>query len=355
MRALVDPAGELSPEQRSRFARQIRLAPFGETGQRRLAAARVLVLGAGGIGSPVITALAAAGVGTIGVVDGDVVEVSNLPRQSAHSEADLGRSKAESAAEAARALGADGIAFSEEFTTSNADRLLRGWHLVVDGFDTFGSRYVASDAAARAGIPHVWGSALGFDGQLSVFWAQAPDGGVTLRDLHPDAPDETDSCATVGVLGTVCATIGAAMAGEAIKLITGIGEPLLGRVLVHDGLDGSWGEIPLQRGAAAVAERPAVEPGSVSVAELRAAQAGAEAPLVVDLREDDEVRGIEIPGALRLPMSRFDPAELPEAETLVFFCASGVRSRTAAEITARSGRPAASLRGGALAWGLSAP
>ncbi|NQX13506.1 ThiF family adenylyltransferase [Microbacteriaceae bacterium VKM Ac-2855] len=354
---LVDPVAELSAAARIRFARQIRLAAFGELGQRRLAAARVLVLGAGGIGSPVITALAAAGVGTIGIVDADVVETSNLPRQTAHAEADVGRSKAESAAETARALGAEAIAFPEEFTSASADELLRGWHLVVDGFDTFGSRYVASDAAARAGIPHVWGSALGFDGQLSVFWAAAPGGGVTLRTLHPDAPDEADSCATVGVLGTVCATIGAAMAGEAIKLITGIGDPLLGRVLVHDGLDGSWSEIALHRDAAdadgAATVAPDVTAGSITAPELRTALAGPTPPLLVDLREDDEARTVEIEGSVRMPMSRFDPAALPDADELVLFCASGARSRTAAELAARAGRRTASLRGGALAWNLA--
>lgn len=353
MRALVEPAAALTPAARARFARQIRLAPFGELGQRRLAAARVLVLGAGGVGSPVITALAAAGVGTIGIVDGDVVETSNLPRQNAHSDADVGRSKAQSAAETARGLGAEATAYAVEFGAANADELLAGWHVVVDGFDTFGSRYVASDAAARAGIPHVWGSALGFDGQLSVFWATAPGGGITLRDLHPAAPDDADSCATVGVLGTVCATIGAAMAGEAIKLITGVGEPLLGRVLVHDGLDGSWAELALSRGAALVAEPAAIVPGAVTAPELRGLLGGQHPPVVVDLREEDEPRAVEIPGAVRMPMSRFDPEALPDGELLVFACATGVRSRTAAESAARAGRPSVSLRGGALAWSLS--
>lgn len=354
MTALVEPVAELSASARARFARQIRLAPFGELGQRRLAAARVLVLGAGGIGSPVITALAAAGVGTIGIVDGDVVETSNLPRQTAHADADVGRSKAESAAETARAHGADAIAYPVEFGPANADELFSGWNLVVDGFDTFGSRYLASDAAARAGIPHVWGSALGFDGQLSVFWAAAPGGGVTLRDLHASAPDEADSCATVGVLGTVCATIGAAMASEAIKLITGVGEPLIGRVLVHDGLDGSWAELTLNRGAALVEERAVLVSGSVTAPELRRLIVGAHPPVIVDLREDDEPRAVPFPGAVRMPMSTFDPARLPDAELLVFACATGVRSRTAAESAARAGRVAATLRGGALAWGLSA-
>ncbi|QHC66882.1 adenylyltransferase/sulfurtransferase MoeZ [Rathayibacter sp. VKM Ac-2759] len=339
----------LTDSDRERFARQIRL--FGEQGQLRLANARVLVLGAGGIGSPVITALAAAGIGRLGIVDSDVVEPSNLSRQTAHDSGSVGRSKAESAAATARRLspGIDARAYSVAFTSANADELVEGWDVVVDGFDTFGSRYLASDATTRAGIPHVWGSALGFDGQLSTFWVAAPGGGVTLRALHPGAEDSADSCATVGVLGTLCATIGSAMASEVVKLVTGVGTPLFGRVLVHDALDGSWTELPLVRAVPVVPPR-VVGAGSVTAAELRARLAGAVPPTVVDLREDAEDRSVTVPGAVRMPMSRFDPGTLP-AGPLVLYCASGVRSRAAAERAAAAGVAADSLVGGAAAWG----
>ncbi|MWV58254.1 HesA/MoeB/ThiF family protein [Rathayibacter sp. VKM Ac-2754] len=339
----------LSAGERERFARQIRL--FGEEGQRRLLDARVLVLGAGGIGSPVITALAAAGIGRLGIVDSDVVEPSNLSRQTAHDGDSVGRSKAESAAATARRLspGIDARAFSVAFTSVNADALVADWDVVVDGFDTFGSRYLASDATTRAGIPHVWGSALGFDGQLSTFWAEAPGGGVTLRALHPEAEDSADSCATVGVLGTLCATIGSAMASEVVKLVTGVGAPLFGRVLVHDALDGSWTELPLARAVPTVPP-PLVGAGAVTAAELRARLAGSRPPTVIDLREDSEDRSIAVPGAVRMPMSRFDPGALP-AGPLVLYCASGVRSRLAAERAAAAGIASDSLVGGAAGWG----
>ncbi|SMH36663.1 adenylyltransferase and sulfurtransferase [Rathayibacter oskolensis] len=347
----TEPGAPLDAHERERFARQIRLSPFGEAGQRRLRNARVLVLGAGGIGSPVITALAAAGVGRLGIVDSDVVEPSNLARQTAHDSDSLGRSKAESAADTARRLspGIDARAYSVAFTSANADELVSGWDVVVDGFDTFGSRYLASDATTRAGVPHVWGSALGFDGQLSTFWSDAPGGGVTLRALHPEAEDSADSCASVGVLGTLCATIGSAMASEVVKLVTGVGEPLFGRVVVHDALDGSWATLPLARSVPPV-PRVAAAAGSVTAAELRERLAGPNPPTVVDLREDDEDRTTTVPGAVRMPMSRFDPASLP-AGPLVLHCASGVRSRIAADRAAAAGIAADSLVGGAAAWG----
>lgn len=349
---LVEPGPPLADPER--YARQIRLSPIGEQGQRRLANARVLVLGAGGIGSPVITALAAAGVGRLGIVDADVVELSNLARQTAHDDGSLGRSKAESAVATARRIspGIDARAYPVAMTEENADALVEDWDVVVDGFDTFGARYLASDATTRAGVPHVWGSALGFDGQLSTFWAHAPGGGVTLRALHAEAHDAADSCATVGVLGALCAVIGSAMAAEVVKLVTGAGTPLFGRVLVHDALDGSWADVPLARGVPAVAERgpAAVAAESLSAGELRERLSGPTPPTVVDLREDDEDRSVAVPGTMRMPMSRFDPGALPEGP-VVLYCAAGVRSRAAAAQAARLGVRCASLEGGAAAWG----
>ncbi|PPG50656.1 adenylyltransferase/sulfurtransferase MoeZ [Rathayibacter sp. AY2B3] len=350
MTPLVEPGPPLTAAERERFARQIRLGPIGELGQRRLRNARVLILGAGGIGSPVITALAAAGVGRLGIVDGDVVELSNLARQTAHDDSSVGRSKAESAAATARRLspGIDARAFPVSLTSANVDSLVAGWDVVVDGFDTFGARYLASDATTRARVPHVWGSALGFDGQLSTFWAAAPGGGVTLRALHPEAEDAGDSCASVGVLGALCAMIGSAMAAEVVKLVTGAGEPLFGRVLVHDALDASWAELPLERRVPPVPERRAAA-GSITAAQLRERLAGPTPPTVVDLREDDEDRSVAVPGAVRMPMSRFDPAALPTGP-LVLHCASGMRSRLAAERAAAAGVASDSLDGGMATW-----
>ncbi len=349
-RPLVEPGPPLDASARERYARHIRLSPLGEIGQRRLRNARILILGAGGIGSPVITSLAAAGVGRLGIVDADVVEVSNLARQSIHDQTSIGLPKAESAARTARHLGPgiDARAFPVAFTSANADELSADWDVVVDGFDTFGARYLASDATTRAGIPHVWGSALGFDGQLSTFWTRAPGGGVTLRALHPQADDAPDTCASVGVLGALCAMIGSALASEVIKLVTGVGNPLFGRVLVHDALEGSWVELPLERRVPPVAML-SVTAGSVSAGELRARLAGAMPPTVVDLREDNEDRSVTVPGTVRIPMSTFDPLTLPPGP-LVLYCASGIRSRAAAESAAKAAISCDSLVGGAAAW-----
>lgn len=346
----IEPGPALTDAERERFARQIRLSPIGELGQRRLRNARVLVLGAGGIGSPVITALAAAGIGRLGIVDADVVELSNLARQTAHDNSAVGLSKAESAAATARRLspGIDARAFPVALTSATADELVAGWDVVVDGFDTFGARYLASDATTRAGVAHVWGSALGFDGQLSTFWAHAPGGGVTLRALHPQAEDAADSCATVGVLGALCATIGSAMAAEVVKLVTGVGTPLFGRVLLHDALDGSWSELALARSVPPVTAVHAAA-GSITAAQLQVRLAGPQPPTVIDLREDDEDRSVAVPGAVRMPMSRFDPRALP-AGPLVLHCASGMRSQLAAERAAEAGVAADSLVGGMAGW-----
>ena len=225
----------LSPEEIKRYARHIVLRGVGGDGQQRLKAARVLVIGAGGLGSPAIAYLAAAGVGTLGVVDDDTLGLSNLQRQVIHRAADIGRTKAESAGQFVAALNAHVgfVPHVERLTADNAARLMDGYHLVVDGTDNFGTRVVSADGARAAGLPLVSGAVSMFDGQVTVF---AP-GGPQFRDLYPDTPDESDlpSCEVVGVLGAVTGVIGTLMAMEAIKLITGVGDPLVGRLLLYDG------------------------------------------------------------------------------------------------------------------------
>lgn len=249
---LVEAGGALSREARIRYSRHLVLPGLGEEGQRRLAAARVLVVGAGGLGSPALLYLAAAGVGTIGIVDDDDVETSNLARQIAHGSGAIGSSKAASAAARVAGLNplARVVAHEERLDGHNSETVLGGYDLVLDGSDTVTTGYAVDDAAAALGIPVVWGSVLRFDGQVSVFWAAAPDGrGIRLRDLHPEseAGSDDESCAVAGVLGALCGTIGSMMAAEAIKLIVGSGTPLLGRVLVVDALDGTHAEIPIRR------------------------------------------------------------------------------------------------------------
>ncbi|MBN9309200.1 molybdopterin-synthase adenylyltransferase MoeB [Devosia sp.] len=225
----------LSPEEIKRYSRHIVLRGVGGDGQQRLKSARVLVVGAGGLGSPAIAYLAAAGVGTLGVVDHDTVSLSNLQRQIIHRSDAIGTSKAESAAGFVAGLN-DTVAFVshvERVGTDNAAGLVAGYDYVLDGTDNFGTRAIVAAAAQAAGVPLVSGAVSMFDGQVTVFMP----GGRTFRDLYPDTPDEADlpACEVVGVLGAVTGVIGTLMAMEAIKLITGIGEPLVGRLLLYDG------------------------------------------------------------------------------------------------------------------------
>jgi molybdopterin/thiamine biosynthesis adenylyltransferase len=225
----------LSPEEIKRYSRHIVLRGVGGDGQQKLKAARVLVVGAGGLGSPAIAYLAAAGVGTLGVVDDDIVGLSNLQRQVIHQVADIGRPKVESAGHFVGALNAhvEFVPHAERITAVYAAGLLAGYQLVLDGTDNFGTRAVTAEAARAAGLPLVSGAVSMFDGQVTVFAA----GGPQFRDLYPDTPDEADlpACEVVGVLGAVTGVIGTLMAMEAIKLITGVGEPLVGRLLLYDG------------------------------------------------------------------------------------------------------------------------
>jgi adenylyltransferase/sulfurtransferase len=248
LQALVSPGAELTRVELVRYARQISLPHVGPDGQRRLKDSRVLVLGAGGLGSPVLQYLAAAGVGTIGVADHDTVEVSNLQRQTIHPDAAVGSRKTASAAAAVRALNplVDVVEHDLEITPSTVLELISEYDVVVDGTDNFEVQYVIDAACALVGKPMVWGSVLRFDGQVTVFWATAPgDLGRTLDDLYPEQPgtDPAETCSVAGVLGPVCAAIGAMMATETLKLLGGWGEPLLGRMLVLDALDSTWREI----------------------------------------------------------------------------------------------------------------
>src|SRR5690606_20435041 len=251
---LCDPGPPLSRDEVLRYSRHLLLEQLGDLGQRRLRAARVLVMGAGGLGSPILHYLAAAGVGQVGIVDDDVVEATNLQRQVIHTSADVGRPKVESAAEHVRALNADVdvVTHQVRLDATNAREVLGRYDLVLDGTDNFPTRYLVADVCAELGVPLVWGSILRFDAQVAVFWSRPPEGSgypaVTLRDLFPapPPPGATPSCGQAGVLGAMCGQVGSLMAAEAVKLVTGVGEPLLGRVAVHDVLAARWSELPLR-------------------------------------------------------------------------------------------------------------
>ncbi|WP_146847763.1 ThiF family adenylyltransferase [Cellulomonas terrae] len=359
---LVPPGPPLTPAQVERGSRHLLLAEIGVDGQRRLRNARVLVVGAGGLGAPVIQYLAAAGVGTIGIADDDVVDVSNLQRQVIHGTADVGRAKVDSALDTVAALDPDVrvVAHRTRLTSENVDEILGGYDLVVDGTDNFPTRYLVNDACVRLGLPEVWGSVLRFDAQTTVFWGRA---GVQLRDLFPAPPrdDEVPSCAEAGVLGALCGQVGSVMATEVVKLLTGTGEPLLGRVLVIDALRGRWTEVPLV-GRPLPAPTPEVLPMSdvpvvtapELVSRLAARAAGTDDFLLIDVREPAEYAQASIPGAILVPLgSVFDGtalADLPRDQEILVHCQVGARSLTAATILRGAGFDAANVDGGILAW-----
>lgn len=373
---LVAVGPPLTPDDVERFSRHLLLAGFGEEAQRRVRNARVCVLGAGGLGSPAISYLVAAGVGTLGVVDDDVVALSNLQRQVLHRTEDVGTLKTLSAARAARALdpGVDVVLHDVRLTDANADELLRGYDLVLDGTDNFDTRYLVSDACARLGLPVVWASVLQMDAQVSVFWADAPDGrGVTLRDLFPEppAPGSVPSCSQAGVLGAMCGQVGSLMATEAIKLVAGIGDVLLGRVLVIDALRSRWTEVPLvaahghrpdspgSRGAVAAPAEATDLPDEITARELRrrleAREAGKDDVVVVDVRTTQERDIRTIPGSVHVPLDALLTADgralVPRDRDVVLFCAVGGRSAQALTLLRAAGwTRVAHLPGGMSAW-----
>ncbi|MFT4227043.1 ThiF family adenylyltransferase [Micropruina sp.] len=359
---LVPPVGELDADGLARYSRQLILGEVGVTGQRSLAAARVLVIGAGGLGSPVLLYLAAAGVGTIGVVDFDRVEKSNLHRQVIHSDGDVGRPKVDSAADAVAALNPTVTVRRHDLrlTSDTIDELLADYDLVLDGADNFPTRYLVNDACVSAGKPLVWGSVLGFAAQVAVFWDAAPGGeGVQLRDVFPEPPaaGTVPSCAEAGVVGALCAQAGSVMAMEAIKLITGIGRPLLGRVLVIDALAGRWDQAEVRRSSsrpttsAPATAAPACGPTSSATEEFDLPEAGT--MFLLDVRGPDEFAAQRVPGSVNIPLPALLEGALdgvPNGEPILVICRSGQRAEVAAaSLEARGYRDVRVLAGGLLA------
>lgn len=344
-----------------RYTRQMRLPQLGELGQRRLAAARVAVIGAGGLGAPVLSYLAAAGVGRITVFDPDTVDATNLHRQVLFTTADVGRSKAVAAAEHLHAQNPEitVTAVVDVVTPATALKLLAGHDLVLDGTDNFPTRYLASDACEILDLPLVWGSILAFSGQVSVFWG-AGGRGVTYRDLHPvpPRPGEVPSCSEAGVLGMLCGVIGSSMAMEAVKVLAGMGDPLFGRLALYDALRARWDEVPIARDPrrAPVTEIEDVMltcglPGptgpatdEVSVAELPGLLAAG--VRVIDIREPSELADGLVRGAEHLPMGGLLATADESFEGAVLYCAAGSRSGSAQRSLAERGIRVRSLRGG---------
>ncbi|OSC43149.1 adenylyltransferase/sulfurtransferase MoeZ [Mycobacterium decipiens] len=374
---LVEPAPALSREEVARYSRHLIIPDLGVDGQKRLKNARVLVIGAGGLGAPTLLYLAAAGVGTIGIVDFDVVDESNLQRQIIHGVADVGRSKAQSARDSIVAINPLIQVRLHEFRLepSNAVELFKQYDLILDGTDNFGTRYLVNDAAVLAGKPYVWGSIYRFEGQVSVFWEDAPDGlGLNYRDLYPEPPPPgmVPSCAEGGVLGIICASIASVMGTEAIKLITGIGDTLLGRLMVYDALEMSYRTITIRKdpstpkitelvdyerfcGVASDDAAQAVSGSTITPRELRAWLDSGRKVALIDVRDPVEWDIVHIDGAQLIPKSLINSGEglarLPQDRTAVLYCKTGVRSAEALAAVKKAGfSDAVHLQGGIVAW-----
>jgi molybdopterin/thiamine biosynthesis adenylyltransferase/rhodanese-related sulfurtransferase len=374
---LVEPAGELSRDEVARYSRHLIIPDLGVDGQKRLKNARVLVIGAGGLGAPALLYLAAAGVGTIGIIDFDVVDESNLQRQIIHGVADVGRSKAQSARDSILAINPLVEVRLHEFRleANNAVDLFEQYDLIVDGTDNFATRYLVNDAAVLAGKPYVWGSIYRFEGQVSVFWEDAPDGlGLNYRDLYPEPPPPglVPSCAEGGVLGIICASIASVMGTETIKLITGIGESLLGRLMIYDALEMSYRTIKVRKDPSTpkitelidyeefcgVVSQDAVEAttgSTITPQELRALLDSGKKLALIDVREPVEWDINHIDGAQLIPKSLISSGEglakLPHDRKAVLYCKTGVRSAEALVAVKSAGfSDAVHLQGGIVAW-----
>ncbi|NQD89998.1 molybdopterin-synthase adenylyltransferase MoeB [Paenarthrobacter sp. CM16] len=372
---LVEPAAELTTAEVERYSRHLIIPEIGALGQRRLKNAKVLVIGAGGLGSPALLYLAAAGVGTLGIVDDDVVDLSNLQRQVIHGVKDVGTPKIESARDAIKELNplVNVVLHNIRLDSSNALELFAQYDLILDGADNFATRYLVNDAAAILGKPYVWGSIFRFDGQVSVFWAEH---GPTYRDLYPEAPPagSVPSCGEGGVFGMLCAAVGSLMVTEAVKLITGVGRSLLGRVALFDALGGSWREIKVSKDpeAGPITELtdyeafcgvapPAATDQDHTLSAKDLARMLAERELgerdfeLVDVRESGEHSIVSIDGSVLIPQGRILSGEawveLPQDKDIVFHCKAGTRSAAVLEAAQRAGYTRVShLDGGILAW-----
>ena len=380
---LVEPGPALTTAQAERYARHAILPGLGVEGQRRLLNAKVLVLGAGGLGSPVLMYLAAAGVGHLGIVDSDEVDLSNLQRQVIHSVDSIGRPKVDSAREALTRLDPDirVTTFHGRLTAENALDVMQGWDIVVDGCDNFATRYLVADACEILGIPCVWGSILRFDGQATTFW---PGRGPVYRDIFPTPPDPrlVPSCAEAGVVGALCAAVGSVLAMEVVRLITGTGTNLVGRLLIHDALAATWRELPLRPdptrapvteladyealcsipgaaggGAAGGGGGDVTELHTITAEELQILladrEAGEQQFTLVDVREPGEYDLVHIDGAVLIPKGEVidDPARVPPGVPAVLYCKGGVRSAEALAALLASGRDDVwHLDGGILSW-----
>ena len=377
---LVTPGAPLTVDEVRRYSRHLIIPDVAMAGQQRMMNAKVLCVGAGGLGSPALMYLAAAGIGTLGIVEFDTVDESNLQRQIIHGQSDIGKSKAESARAKISEINpyVNVITHETRLDTSNVMEIFAQYDIIVDGTDNFATRYLVNDACVLLKKPYVWGSIYRFDGQASVFWAEY---GPCYRCLYPEPPPPgmVPSCAEGGVLGVLCATIGSIQTTEAIKVITGVGEPLIGSLMVYDALDMNFrkvkirkdpqcplcGENPTQRallpdyeafcGTLSDAAQAASSGSTISVAELKAKMDAHEDFYLIDVREPSEFEIVRIPDSHLIPKQGFIDgsalAGLPQDKPIILHCKSGVRSAECLAILKNAGFADAShVSGGVLAW-----
>ncbi|MDD2818093.1 MAG: adenylyltransferase/sulfurtransferase MoeZ [Candidatus Nanopelagicales bacterium] len=380
---LVDANVDLSVDEVRRYSRHLIIPDVGMAGQKRLKNAKVLCVGAGGLGSPSLMYLAAAGVGTLGIVEFDVVDESNLQRQIIHGQSDIGRSKAESARDSVKEINplVTVNLHEERLDSSNVMELFAQYDLIVDGTDNFATRYLVNDACVLLEKPYVWGSIYRFDGQASVFWAEH---GPCYRCLYPEPPPPgmVPSCAEGGVLGVLCASIGSIQVTEAIKLITGIGETLLGKLMIYDALEMSYRKVKIRKdpncaicgdnptvtelidyeafcGAISDEAAEAAMDSTISVKDLKgmldARERGEADFVLIDVREPGEYEIVSIPGSILIPKGAFLDgsalSELPTDKQIVLHCKLGGRSAECLAVVKGAGfSDAVHVGGGVLAW-----
>ncbi len=376
---LVEPAEGLTVDEVRRYSRHLIIPDVGMPGQKRLKNAKVLCVGAGGLGSPALMYLAAAGVGTLGIIDFDVVDESNLQRQIIHGQSDVGRSKAESARDTVREINpfTEAVLYTERLDSDNAMRIFEPYDIIVDGTDNFATRYLVNDACVLLGKPYVWGSIYRFDGQASVFWAEH---GPCYRCLYPEPPPPgmVPSCAEGGVLGVLCASVGSIQVNEAIKVITGIGDPLVGRLMIYDALEMTYRSLKVKKdpecavcgknpsitelidyeafcGTVSAEAQKAAAGSTITARELKAMLDANENIFLVDVREPNEYEIVSIPGAKLIPKGEFLSGaaleSLPQDKRIVLHCKTGVRSAECLAVVQNAGfADAVHVGGGVIAW-----
>jgi adenylyltransferase/sulfurtransferase len=383
MQSIIDPvrldAVQLEPPQVARYSRHLIMPEVGMEGQKRLRASGVLLIGAGGLGSPLGLYLAAAGIGRIGLVDFDVVDFSNLQRQILHGTSDVGRPKLHSARDRLQAINPDVQLdlYETRLTSANAMAIVKPYDIVIDGTDNFATRYLVNDACVLLKKPNVYGSIFRFDGQASVFY---PPAGPCYRCLYPEPPPpgEVPSCAEGGVLGILPGLVGCIQATEAVKLILGQGEPLIGRLLLYDALRMSFQEFKVRRnprcplcgdkpsitalidydqfcGVRGQETQPSVteQGGEITPEELHRQVQEGKAPFILDVRNPEEFQICRIPGSQLLPLPQLQQriGELDKGREMVVHCKSGMRSAKAIAFLKQQGfTKLKNLKGGILAW-----